>query len=153
MSGTVIAIAYMTYSLAGKRRIDTFFVALAIVFCTPAAERAQTLAWASGFTNYVIPVALFQVYLLVTATVFEDEYAEPTIPLVVIVLLGLVNSLIMETVTLLNLVVPVVVCLISLIRFRTFPKHQLGYWLGSIAGAAAMFTNSSYHAVVSGSDV
>lgn len=152
MSGTVIAIAYMTYVLAGKKRIDTFFLSLAIIYCVPAIERAQTLAWTSGFTNYVIPVALFQVYLLITMSVFEDKYEKPAVPFVALVVLGFTNSLIMETVTLLNLVAPVVVCLICLIRFRILPSHQVAYWMGSLAGAIAMFTNSAYQMVFAGSD-
>lgn len=152
MSGTLVAIAYMTCVLAGKKRVDTFFLSLAILYCTPALERAQTIAWASGFTNYVIPVALFQVYLLITLPIFKDEYKEPAVPLVAIVALGLINSLIMETVTLLNLVVPVAACLICLIKFRILPKHQVAYWTGSLAGAIAMFTNSSYGTIMAGTD-
>ena len=122
-------------------------------FLIPQNMRVQVVVWTAGFYNYVPPIVLIFLYLVLVRNVFDDE--EPKygkVALIVSPVIGIGAALFMENVTLYNLVAAAAIVAIAYLRFRkVYPVH-LAYLAGSIAGAAMMFANSAYGTIAQGGD-
>lgn len=122
-------------------------------FLIPQNMRVQVVVWTAGFSNYVPPILLIFLYLVLVRNVFDDEQPEYD-KMVVIVspVIGFAAALFMENMTLYNMVAAASIVAIAYLRFRkVYPVH-LAYLAGSIAGAAMMFANSAYGTIAQGGD-
>ena len=122
-------------------------------FLMPQSMRVQVVVWTAGFSNYVPPILLIFLYLILVRNVFDDE--QPVygkLSLVASPVLGFAAGLFMENVTLYNLAVAAAVLVIAWIRFRKVYAVHLAYAAGSVAGAVMMFTNSAYGTIAQGGD-
>ena len=122
-------------------------------FLIPRSMWAQVLVWTSGFSNYVPPILLVFLYLILVQNIFDPEQPEYGKGMVAVApVIGFSAALYMENVTLYNLVVAAAVLLIAYVRFRKAYGMHLAYAVGSIAGAVLMFTNSAYGTIAQGGD-
>lgn len=122
-------------------------------FLIPQTMRVQVVVWTAGFSNYVPPILLIFLYLILVQNVFNDgqpEYGKALIVLVPVI--GFSAALFMENVTLYNLAAAVAIAAIAYVRFRRVYAVHLAYAAGSIAGAVMMFTNSAYRTIAQGDD-
>ena len=122
-------------------------------FLIPQNMRVQVVVWTAGFSNYVPPIVLIFLYLILVRNVFDDE--EPKygkMAVVVSPIIGFTAALFMENVTLYNLVAAAAIMAIVYFRFRKVYAVHIAYLAGSIAGAAMMFANSAYGTIAQGGD-
>ena len=122
-------------------------------FLIPQNMRVQVVVWTAGFSNYVPPILLIFLYLVMVQNVFDDEqpiYGK--LPVIVSPIIGFAAALFMENVTLYNLVAAAAIVVLAFIRFRKVYAVHIAYLAGSIAGAAMMFANSAYGSIAQGGD-
>lgn len=113
----------------------------------------QTVAWTSGFSNYVPSILLSFLYLTLVKSVFDNippKYSK-LLPFVVAVI-GFVSALFMETVTLYNVVLSAAVIAYSFFKFKKASFTYFAHFFGCVAGAVLMFSNSCYRKVADGDD-
>ena len=139
--------------LAKSEKFLPYALGTLFFFLIPQSMWAQVVVWTSGFSNYVPPILMIFLYLILVQNVFDEvppEYVRAAIAIVPF--LGFAAGLFMENVTLYNLAVAVVIPVIGFVRFRKVYGLHLAYAGGSIAGAVMMFTNSAYSTIVQGGD-
>ena len=124
-----------------------------LFFLIPQSMWVQVVVWTAGFSNYVPPILLIFLYLILVQNVFDSEQSEyGKVTVAVAPVIGFSAALFMENVTLYNLVVAAAVLLIAYVRFRKVYGMHLAYAVGSIAGTVMMFTNSAYGTIAQGGD-
>lgn len=62
-------------------------------------------------------------------------------------LLGFANTLIVEHLTIYNVILAIYVIVLALIKFRKIFIQYIAYFIGTIAGTALMFSNSVYRSI------
>ncbi len=122
----------------------------------------QSLAWASGFGNYVPPVLFILLYLCCCKAVCRPvgSKAKPALSPALNALLcagmlvvAFVGAMFIEHMTIYAVVVAAAVLIIEKTMCRRVYAVSVFYLVGSLAGAACMFANGAYDNVVDGSDV
>lgn len=143
----IVALLVVSYYLLKKDKISTalYFI---LLFTMPLKIVAQSVTWISGFSNYFIS-ALF--VLLIVYVDFE-ETENPTVkpkylPLraveyCIVVFLG---QLVIETATIYTVVLSVIVFIWYSVKNKKLSVMLTSQLLGSIAGAVAIFSNTSYY--------
>lgn len=153
MTAGVLALPALVSRIADKRLFLLFPLCLILLFVMPSDLFRQTIVWASGFSNYVPPVLITLIYILIIKNVLGDtapQYKKGTA--LGVFLLGLCGALFMEHVTLYNILLGFVVWIFAKIKFKRFFREHTAFLSGAIIGAALMFTNSSYGFISSGKD-
>lgn len=132
------------------------FVMISLLFM-PKEIFSQTFAWTSGFANYVTS-AIPPLFLLYDCwTVFEKKRKEASVlsakrtfsikdfgKAVLVGMLMFLGSLIMENITIYNVILSFVLLLFCFVRQRHLQLKYAAALLGSIAAAFVMFSNSAY---------
>lgn len=147
------SVIYLIYKYIGDGKLFYFLFALFLLVIMPSNILRQTMAWASGLANYIPPVALTLLYLVIVKNIFDKDmpkYKKWLIPVSFVI--GVCGNLFMEHVTIMNVVVSIGVIVYSYIKFKTFFRVHVFNFLGNICGAAIMFSNSAYGIISSGSD-
>ena len=144
MTGIVYGIERMT-----KRR-SAFFLASLSLLLLPKNVFRQAVAWTSGFANYTVSIPFFLCFALYVAQHPDGRSRRRSAPMLLL-LLGVINSLFVEHYTVLNIGASV-----GVLVFYSFKKvvriDYIGYCAGSFLGAAAMFSNNVYRNVLNHTD-
>lgn len=151
MSITLYAICWCIDRIVGRNDSSSFWISLALLLAMPSNIRSQGVAWTSGFVNYAIPSLLILLYLYS----FRDVLVLSKRPVKkqfsgMLFLLGLVNSLIMENVSVYNVIVSLGMVIYTRTKHGFYDKRQLSFLFGSCIGCAIMFSNSAYIAAATG---
>lgn len=152
MAAILFAIPWCIDVIVGRNDSATFWIALVLLFAMPNNMRAQGIAWTSGFTNYAVPALFILLYFACFKGAFEEEYLPDNRLIIPLFLLGVVNALIMENVTLYNVFMSIVMLIYVRIKHGVWDKVQLAFLLGSVLGCIGMFSNSAYRSVAEGED-
>lgn len=153
MAVVSFSVIYLIYKYIGDGKLFYFLFVLFLLVIMPTNILRQTMAWASGLANYIPPIALTLLYLVIVKNIFDKDmpkYKEWLIPVSFVI--GLCGNLFMEHVTIMNVVVSIGVIVYSYIKFKTFFRVHVFNFLGNICGAAIMFSNSAYGIISSGKD-
>ncbi len=153
MAVVSFSVVYLIYKYIGDGKLFYFVFALFLLVIMPSNIIRQTMAWASGLANYIPPIALTLLYLVIVKNIFDKDkpkYNNLLIPVSFVV--GVCGNLFMEHVTIMNVVVSIGVIVYSYIKFKTFFKVHVFNFFGNICGAAIMFSNSAYGIISSGGD-
>ena len=141
-----------------KRRSITYFIISLIAFFSLAFVPrikifAQTLAWISGFSNYVTVTLLFVIYLNIMDRDIrnweKNRYKKKEY--FIALLLGFSSCLFLENITLTCLFIGVLVNMYFWLVRKCINKRHLFYSFGTILGTVLMFSNSSYYKMLNGS--
>lgn len=134
----------------GKGTVHLGFAAF-LFFIMPRTILREAVVWTSGFTNYVPSALLSVAYLVFLPRLTAQK--EKTAPIAVAVcLLTFAGGLFMENITIFNVLLGVAVVAWYWFTDRSCSKIHLGFLAGAVAGAAALFSNSAYQKVASGTD-
>ena len=113
----------------------------------------QSVVWTSGFSNYVPPILLTFLYVLMVQDVFDDQLPKYSMSDAVIsAVIGFSAALFMENVTLYNLAASGAILAMAFLRFRKVCAVHLAHFAGCIGGTVLMFSNSAYGAIAQGDD-
>lgn len=152
MAMTLFAIPWCIDVIVGRDDSAVFWLALTLLLAMPNNIRAQGIAWTSGFTNYAVPSLFILLYFVCFKGAFEESYRPDVRLAIPMFVLGVTNSLIMENVTLYNVLISFAMLIFVRIKHGIWDKVQLAFFLGACIGCAGMFSNSAYRSVAEGDD-
>lgn len=153
MTLVTVSIPLIISKYVNSKRTLYFVVGLVLLFVIPSKIYAQTLGWASGFSNYVPPIAASLFYLMLVGNIWGERKPEYKKYLTAITFFtGVFGGLFMEHITLFNVALAVLVILFVYLRFKKVYAAHIGFFAGSVVGAAIMFSNSSYLNILSQND-
>lgn len=131
---------------------------LCLVFL-PIGISREAIVWTSGFSNYVVSACTTLIYIQYIYWVFDSRKSVDPKNLrqhpfhgILLAALGIVNTLIVEHITVYNLILALFVIGYVLYRFRKVLVQQVCYLAGTVAGTIYMFSNSAYARVMAGED-
>lgn len=121
-----------------------FLISLILFLLMPNILFRQTVGWVSGFANYVFSTftILLSIYLFIC--LFKNKIKENKKYIIAFLFLGLINSLVVEHVTIYNCIFAGGVLLYTFRKKYNFKRISVFYFIGSIVGALLMFLNPVY---------
>lgn len=155
VSLTLAGIAYYANKIININKNNNLNKYLIILFMLllPKNILAQAVAWASGFANYVVPVLVVLMYIYFNKNIFNKNKVVISNKLIVpFLLLGFINSLFVEHMTIYNLLLTIGVVAYIYVKEKKFSKANVAYAIGSIFGTILMFSNSAYHSISQSND-
>ena len=152
MSFCITGIAVLIDKLTGKQKNGVFIILSLLIFM-PVSLFRQTIAWTSGFANYTTSIFLTLIYIYYVRNIYgESKPKKAPFDIVPLFILGAANTLIVEHLTMYNIVLAVYVILFTIIKFKKVYIQHVAYFIGTVAGTLLMFSNSVYRSVADGSD-
>lgn len=152
MSFCLTGIIAILNKLTGRQKNGVFIISTVLLFM-PITLLRQAVVWTSGFANYTTSIFLTLIYVCYVNNIYDTEKPKNSViaalPLAV---LGFANTLIVEHLTIYNVLLAIYVIVFTLIKFKKAYVQHIAYFVGTIAGTALMFSNSVYHSVAEGSD-
>lgn len=151
MAISFAAICALPSIFSEKKTPAALLLSGVLFFLLPKKIYAQTVGWASGYSNYVPPMILLAAYYVIIKNIFDDEetkYGKLT-PLATF-LIAFAGSLFLENITLTNIAAGLLVIIFVLVKERKFHLTHVAYEVGAIVGAAFMFSNTSYRSIANG---
>lgn len=144
---------WLCYKYSGSKKTSVLVFSIFTFLLMSKLVFAQSVVWASGYSNYV-PSAIISVgYLYMVKNITGQAVPEYPKGLVVATLLmGFSGALFMENITLFNICLGIAVIGYCLLKFKKIYLAHIGFLVGAIAGAAWMFSNTAYRAIASGDD-
>lgn len=137
--------------------IWAFYIGTALLALTPKLVFRQAVVWTAGFSNYATSIFLTLLYLICIYPLFEEKKGRiecsqrPGMALLLFIL-GTANTLIVEHLTLYNLMLAVFVIVYVFVRYRKIFIQYVAYFIGTILGTYMMFSNSVYHSIAENAD-
>lgn len=152
MSGTVTGLVFLIHQSVKHKSIATLLLSLTGLFVMPRYIFRQTIAWTSGFTNYVAPTFLVIAYICIIKCIFDGKpkFRKGTFALTL--LLGLSSALFMENITLYQIAIDIIIIVGTLVGYKRIFAPVISHFLGSVAGCAIMFTNGAYLNIANSKD-
>lgn len=152
ISATICSTIVIINNLTGKTKLGFYFITSCIVFL-PNLILRQSIAWTSGFSNYVTSIFLTLIYISYIKGIFTDEPPKySALSLIPLTLLGVANTLIVEHLTMYNIILGLSVLIITIIKFKKVYLQHIAYSVGTLIGAVTMFSNSVYRSIKDGND-
>lgn len=152
MSAVMVGLAYGVGRFVDERNRSLFWLSLLMIGLMPISVRAQGLVWTSGFTNYAVPALGVVVYANCFKEVFSESYRPNKKLIVPLFLLGVFDSLIMENITIYNVFAGLGLLAFTRLKHGIWDRAQIAFVLGSVLGAALMFTNGAYTKIAAEED-
>lgn len=130
-----------------------FYVSCVALVLMPKMILKQAVVWTAGYSNYVTSLFFVLLYITYVYPVFQKEMPKRKLwhglPLLV---LGACSSLIMEHLTIYNVVLAVGVLVYTLAVHRKVVFAHAAYLIGAVGGAVIMFSNGAYHNIAQNQD-
>lgn len=152
MSLCLTGIIILVNKLTGEQKNGVFIISAVLVFM-PVTLLRQSIVWTSGFANYTTSIFLTLIYIYYVNNIYgENKPKYAPIAILPLIALGAANTLIVEHLTIYNIILAVYVVIFTFIKFKKVYIQHIAYLAGTIAGALLMFSNSVYRSVADGSD-
>lgn len=150
---SLVCVCLFPKLFAESKSVLPYLFGTVLFFLLPKQIFVQAVVWTAGYSNYIPPILLVFGYFLLVKNLFADEpprYSWLTCAGVTVI--GFFASLFMENVTLYNVGISALLILFALFKFKRLFLAPILHFVGSVAGAVYMFTNSAYRTIASGSD-
>lgn len=152
MALVIVLLCYNIYIFINKENKKIFWLSLIFLLLTPKLIAAQTVVWLSGFTNYVVPTLFILMYFNLFSYVFETQVKFSKRNFLYAFMLGLLNSMIMENITLFNIAISFLLLIYTYWKFKKIDYIQVVFLVVTLIGTAFMFTNGAYSMIASDQD-
>lgn len=152
MSATVASILYFIYRTTSKKDIKVFLFSAIALFSVPRSIFRQTLAWTSGFTNYVVPTLLVIIYIYIIKSVFGKSPDFKKSAFVVTFVIGICGALFMENITIYQMLIDIMLLLFVTRNHQKVFTPVITHFFGSLIGCIIMFTNGAYRNIAEAND-
>lgn len=153
ISSTLTGIFCLINKIVKSKNKNINYIALILLLLMPINILAQAIAWTSGFANYVIPVLIVLLYIYLNRNIFNKKKIEINNKLIIpLLLLGFVNSLFVEHMTIYNLLLAIVITIYVSKKEKKISIPNLFYAIGSLIGTILMFSNGAYHNIQNATD-
>ena len=153
MAASFYLLCYIPYRCSGDKRLTVLAFSTFMFLCMPKVVFIQVVAWASGYTNYMLPMLVVLGYYLIVKNVFKDAPPKYSIfSSVLALVLGFMGCLFMENVTIYTVVCSIALIVYTFIKFKKVYLNHIAYFVGTVIGAYTMFSNSAYTTIAAGGD-
>lgn len=143
------------YKITNTKNKTYILVSLLLLLLMPVTILRESVAWASGFANYVLPILLIlfiiykNIYLLDNK---QDKEEKNILKLIWYFVISFVGSLFIENITLYNLFLIFIILIYEKIKFKKLSLFNIFYFVGSLLGSIYMFSNSVYLSIFNNND-
>lgn len=154
MTGFLVGLDYMIVKISGCKW-HLSLVIMALLFTSPKIMLRECIVWTSGFCNYTTSVTMFILYIYLITVVFSDQNLtgrRHVVGSALLLVLGYLSAMIVEHVTIMQIVLGLGIACWAWIKKGKSKLLYFFYPLGSVLGAATMFSNGCYAAVAAGED-
>lgn len=132
-----------------KISLPIFFI---LIMLMPVNRFTQVIIWGSGFSNYMVSSLLFlSIYYLIKR--YYKNINSKWYEKVGIFIIALLNSLVVENITVGSLIILFIVNLIYFVRNKKININLIIMFGGAILGALLMFIHPSYLNLIFGNSV
>lgn len=133
------------WRLTGKTKLSLLLSSL-FVFTFQDGYLSTVLAWNAGFINYVPPLSLILLYLVVVQKDWQGQLKNSNWFLTgAMFLMSLVGGLFVEHLTLYQIFIGLAVMIIGHFIFKKgIALYESGYLIGAVMSAAIMFSHPAY---------
>ncbi|HBM98140.1 MAG TPA: hypothetical protein DD413_01805, partial [Ruminococcus sp.] len=118
MSFCLTGIIVIVNKLTGKQKNGVFIISTVLLFM-PVTLLRQAVVWTSGFANYTTSIFLTLIYICYVNNIYDTEKPKNSViaalPLAV---LGFANTLIVEHLTIYNVLLAIYVIIFTFIKFK-----------------------------------
>ena len=147
---TTLIIVYLKKVSNTKK--DVYPLIFLLIFSTPINIFKNTIAWASGFVNYVLPILLVLIFLNYIKRINTKEINNKFTHTIFMFILGIASCLIVEHITIYCVALIIFVNIYYFIKYKKISKLLVSYSIGVIIGTTIMFSNGAYLKVATGED-
>lgn len=149
VKGTIsIIIVYLIKLITGNNKKVLFLIPFSLFLFMPKEIFRQVIALTSGYGNYVMPTLGI---LLVIFIFFKKNNNENKLLTPIFLILGIINSLFVEHITIYNLLLSIFMLLVAIKNKKQRLLYSV-YLLGSLIGTYVMFSNPVYLSSFLGTD-
>ena len=135
-----------------KHEKISWWIFLLLILLMPVNKFTQVIIWGSGFSNYMVSTFLFiSVYYLIKKY-YENNYNK-WYEKVGIFIVAILNSLVVENITVGTLMILFIYNLIFIIKNKKVNINLIIMFIGSIFGAIMMFIHPSYLNLIIGNSI
>lgn len=153
IASSLFCLCYLPKVYTNSDRLTLSIFSAVLLLLVPKQIFVQAITWTSGYSNYIPPILMTVVYFVLIRNIFDTK--RPTykkqLPIITFIL-GFVSALFMENVTLYNIAVSFVILGFVWYKFKVFCPVHIAHFVGSLAGAILMFTNSAYGLIATNND-
>lgn len=153
VAGSLLFLSFAAKLFNRSARISVVIFSACLFLLIPKQIFVQSLAWTAGFTNYVPPILLCILYMVLVRNIFDEE--KPVynrfLPCATF-LMAFIGALFMENLTLYSIAMSFLVIAFVWLRFRKFYVAHVAHFAGTLAGAVMMFTNGAYFNIANNTD-
>lgn len=149
-----LIIRYMNL-LSTKDKKDNKLLIVLMLLLMPVTIFRQTIAWASGFANYLIPILLILFFINSNKDLFigkSNKKNEKKLVILFYFFASFMGSMFIENITIYNFLLALTVVIFEKIKIKKISKSNIYYLIGAILGSIMMFTNSSYLSILNNKD-
>lgn len=148
VSGIVVLLDQLTC----EKKYNFYFI-VAILLLVPSVVLRQSIVWTAGFANYTTSIFLTLIYINYVKDMYEMEVLNySNLNVIPLFILGVCNTLIVEHLTIYNVLLALYVIIFVYIKFKKVFVVHLSYLFGTVSGTVYMFSNSVYRSVSDGTD-
>ncbi len=119
MSFCLTGIIVIVNKLTGEQKNGVFIISTVLVFM-PVTVLRQAIVWTSGFANYTTSIFLTLIYIYYVRNIYVGRLNNSFIAIIPLAALGFANTLIVEHLTIYNVILSVYVLLFTLIKLKKF---------------------------------
>lgn len=153
VAGSLLFLSYAPRLFNRSVSLSVVFFCAALFFLLPKQIFVQALVWTSGYTNYVPPILLNILYLVLVRNIFDEQQPSYHAFLPCLgFLIGFISTLFMENLTLYSLAMSFLIIGFVWIRFRKIFVMHVVHFAGVCIGAVMMFTNGAYGNIANATD-
>lgn len=143
------------YKIVNEKNKTNILISIILLLLMPVTILRQTVTWASGFANYVLPILLILFIIYKNIKLLDDKKEfndKKIIKLIFYFIIGFVGSLFIENITLYNLFLIIIILVYEKTKFKKCSIANIIYFIGSLFGSIMMFSNSAYLTIFNNSD-
>lgn len=153
VSSSLVFSCVMIYKSLNEKKYPSLLLCGLLFLVMSRPMFAQSIVWTSGYTNYVPSIIMTMFCVIVMQDIFCEKAPKyPAYYVPIVALTAFLSCLFIETVTLLNIAIGVLIILYSLIKFKKLFITHLSFLFGSVIGAVCMFTNGAYTNIMNSED-
>lgn len=151
MALCITGIAFILNEMTKRQKCGLVMICMFLAFM-PVVLLRQAVVWTSGFANYTTSIFLTLIYIYYCNGMYAKKMKNSILAIVPLLALGFANTLIVEHMTIYNVVLSIYIIVFNVIKYKKVYIQHIAYFIGSIAGTATMFSNSVYSSVSAGTD-
>ena len=159
----MLLVIWSVYKLVikeAKSKDKTVLFLLASVLCLaiPRELFRQTYSWIAAFINFIPPVILMILYIIIVNNIFEDKplnaikSKQPLWLILLMIPLGISTQLFSEHTTVYAVLLAGFIVFYTLIKYHKFFSLQVIYLFATVIGAFIMFSNGAYFNAANNTD-